>query len=390
MIRATRGFDECDYNGAALSFAGFTRTFNQGSMVTGRDGIGQALFVENTAFGTVNYIDIFDSQSTWGFNMDFQWSGGSQPNMVWYTIGYLGTVLFSLKLRADGTMDLLDSLGSVLVNTGSTSTGFSPGQYCTLELKVSFGVSGTASLWKNGVLAANKNAINFGSTLPDRMGFQMTGFGPPGLIIDNYLIYDGQPGFNGQYGRQRILSILPTADLQGGEWLPTPPGPSFATVNDHNGSTGGSPNGDVNYIKGQATGPDAVFTMAASPCSGLILGLSWNACARPDPTVGTPGLDFVYIPTLVTIVVGHKPVTAVGQLNPDAPVATDNYFTYQVPKETNPNTSSGWLDQEIPDGAFGVGASASPDQRVTAFYLEKVIDLTGKPFDCGGGGVYSF
>lgn len=391
MIRGSHGFDLCNYQGAALGFKGFHQTFNQGSIITGRDGIGGALFIENTAFGTVDYLDIIDPQGTWGFNMDWQWSGGSQPDMVWYTIGLTGSTLMSLKLRSDGTMDILGPTGSVLRNTGSTSTGFTPGQWCTLELKAVFGTSGSVQLWKNGTLAATVSGVNFGAVNPDRMGFQMTGFGPPGLVIDNYLIWDGQSGdpFTGQYGRQRILSIEPVEDLQAGEWQPSTPGPSFAMVDDFDGTAGGSPDGDATYLKALGTGPDAVFEMATSPCQGLILSLIWNACLRPDPSTATPTVDLVFIPTLSTLVVGSKAVVAVGYLNTDAQPATIDYFTYQQPVPLNPNTGQGWGDTDIANAAFGVGAAASPDVRLTSFYLEKVIDLTGKPFDCGGG-TYAF
>lgn len=387
MIRFCDGFDLCTYTGAALKYNGYNATFNQGQMITGRDGLGQALWLFNTAFGEANYTVILDAQSTYGFNMDWQWSAGSPSTREWYRIGYLGTTLLSLRYRPDGTMDILGPLGAVLVNTVATSTTFTPGVYCTLELVAAFGTSGTVSLFKNGVLAATKSGVNFGSVLPDRHTFRFQGFGPPGIVLDNLIIWDGQSGdpFTGQYGRQRILSIEPAADLQAGEWSPSVPGPSFAMVDDNPSSSGGSPNGDINYLLALGTGPDAVFSMAKSDCSGLVLALAWNACARPDPTSANPLLDFVYIPALATLTVGNQRVAAVGHLNPDAPFATIDYFTYQVISKTNPVSGSNWQDTEISDGAFGCGAVATPQVRMTAFYLEKIIDLTGKPFNCGGG-----
>src|SRR5580658_5685975 len=100
---------------------------------------------------------------------------------------------------------------------------------------------------------------------PDTLGFQMSGFGPPGIIIDNYIVWDGQPGdpFTGQYGRQRILTSEPTADLQPSEWTPSTPGPSFAMVDDQPLTAGGSPDGDATCLTATGTGPDAVFDMAA-------------------------------------------------------------------------------------------------------------------------------
>jgi hypothetical protein len=388
VIRLTDGFDLCSYFGAALKYNQFNRTFNQGAMIAGRDGIGQALWIQNTAFGIVNYSAKFDSQNVWGFNMDWQWSGGSQPDMVWYQISIGGSdVLFSLRLRSDGTMDLLGPLGSTLANTGSTSTGFAPGQWCTLELKVTFGTAGQAELRKNGVRAAITPAVNFGATLPDTHSFGMEDFGPPGPVLDNLIIWDGQAGdpFTTFYGRQRILSSEPIADLQPGEWQPSTPGPSYPMVDDHNGIPGSSPDGDTTYLEALATGPDAVFEMQATPCSGLILALVWNACMRPDPNTAVPGVDMVFIPLLSTIVVGHASVAGVGYLNPDLPAATIDYLTYQGIVATNPQTGSNWGDQDIANATFGVGAAAAPQVRLTAFYLEKVIDLTGLPFECGGG-----
>lgn len=393
MIRFTFGGDLCSYGGAALAFNAFNKTFNQGAMIAGRDGLGQALWLFNTAFGQCNYEIALDPQSTWGFNMDWQQSGGAPIVQEWFRISIGATVILSLITKADGTMDIVGPLGAVLRNTGTTGTTFTPGQYCTLELKATFGTSGVVELRKNGVTAAITSTVNFGAVLPDHITvLRFAGFGPPGFIVDNVIVWDGQPGdpFTGFYGRQRILSILPVADLQGGEWQPSSPGPSFAMVNDGPLSAGGSPNGDTNYLLALGTGPDAVFTMDKSDCSGLILALSFNACTRPDPTSATPSFDFVYVPVLATIVVGHKIIAAVGQWNTDAPVATKDYLDYQAVVPLNPVSSSGWLDAEIASGAFGVGASATPQQRLTAFYLEKVIDLTGKPFDCGGAGIYSF
>lgn len=392
MMRHTDGFDLATYQGAILKYKGYNATFNQGAMVAGRDGIGQALELFNTAFGEANYIVPLDAQSLWGFNMDWQWSGGTQPDMEWYRIAIGATVLLSLMTRTDGTMDILGPSGTLLVNTGSTSTGFQPGVWSTLELKVQFGVSGSVELRKNGVTAAVKSAVNFGATLPDtHTVLRLEGFGPPGFIIDNLIVWDGQTRagdpFNDFYGRQRILSIEPDADLQPGEWQPSTPGPSVNMVADDPSTPGGSPDGDLTYLLAQATGPDAVFEMASSPCSGLILGLIWNACMRPDPNTATPGVDFVFIPRLSTLVVGHQTVTAAGDLT-EVPALLD-YLTYQVITSQNPDTMTGWQDTDISDGSFGVGASASPQLRLTAFYLEKLIDLTGKPFNCGGG-TYSF
>lgn len=387
MIRLTDGFDLCTYFPAAVKYSAFQRTFNQGSLITGRDGIGQALWIENCAFGSVQYLSKIDPQSTWGFNMDWQWSSGIQPTIIWYTIGYLSTTLFSLRLRPDGSMDLLGPGNALLVNTvAQKGIAFAPATWYTLELKVTFGTSGTAQLWQNGVLAAQATGIDFGTTNPDTLGFGFSGFGPPGPIIDNYVVWDGQSGdpFTGQYGRQRILSSEPIADLQSGEWTPSTPGPSFAMVDDSPSTAAGSPDGDTTFLAALPTGPDAVFEMAATPCSGLILSLAWNACMRPNPLTATPSVDFVYYPNAVQVV-GNKNLAAVGDLNPDAPVALQNYFTYQVPVPQNPATMTNWTDQDIANGTFGVGAAASPQVNLTAFYLEKVIDLTGKPYECGGG-----
>lgn len=384
MIRFADGFDLCGYFPGALKYAGYNNGFNQGVMATGRDGIGQALSIENNAFGQVIYESILDQQSRWGFNMDWQWSGGVQPEIVWYTIGFFGTVLLSLQLKGDGTMDILGPSLSLLVNTGSTGTTFQPGEWNTLELVCNFGTSGDVTLWSNGVLAATKSGVNFGATLPDRLGFQQSGFGPPGQIIDNYIVFDGQPGaITGQRGRCRILSSEPVADLQGGEWNPSTPGPSFVMVDDGPATSGGSPDGDDTYLLALATGPDAVFEMAGTDCSGLILALAWNACMRPDPVTAMPSVNYVYAPA-ATLAVGTGTVIATGAFT-NSPFACDNYFTYQQVVEQNPVSTSNWTDADIANGTFGMGAAAAPQVRMTAFYLEKIIDLTGMPFECGGG-----
>jgi len=256
MIRFVDGFDECTYQGAALKYKGYNASLNQGSMVTGRDGIGQAIELFNTAFGEANYVVPLDAQSTWGFNMDWQWSGTPLEEMEWYRISIGTTILLSLKARSDGTMDILGPLGTLLVNTGSTSTGFAPGVWSTLELKVSFGTAGAVELRKNGVMAAMKSPVNFGATLPDtHTVLRFEGFGPPGIIIDNLIIWDGQTRagdpFTDFYGRQRILSIEPIADLQANEWQPSTPGSSYPMVDDDPSTPGSSPDGDLTYLLAQ-------------------------------------------------------------------------------------------------------------------------------------------
>jgi hypothetical protein len=389
-VRFYDGFDLCGFFPGALKYSGYNNGFNQGSLITGRDGLGQALWIENNAFGEVIYRVDLDPQNVWGFNMDWQWSSGAQPDMVWYTIGYLTTTLLSLQLRSDGSMSILGPSATELVNTSQTSTAFQPGEWSTLELVATFGTSGSVFLYKNGILAAHVTGVNFGTTLPTFLAFQQSGFGPPGQIIDNYVIFDGQPGaITGQYGRVRVLSSEPTADLQGGEWMPSVPGPSFAMVDDGPSTPTGSPDGDDTYLLAQATGPDAVFAMQGTQCTGLILALAWNACMRPDPTTATPEVDMVYLPTLSTLVVGSVDVVATGAFT-SAPVACDNYFTYQQVVEINPNTGTNWQDVDILNGSFGVGAAANPQVRLTAFYLEKLQDLTGKPFSGCGGGSYAY
>ncbi len=386
MIRFVDGFDLCDFSvGSPLKYPGYQVTFSQGRMIAGRDNVGRAIAIENSAFGEVFYETILDSQPVWGFHMDFQWEQAPFVAMQWYRIGGLAGTAFALNLRTYGKMDLIGPLGSVLA---TTSAPFAVGTFSTLELKVQFSHTGRVELRNNGVTVAAVN-VDFGTfadnPLPDRMGFHYQAFAKQGLVIDNYVVWDGQvvagDPFHDFYGRVQVQTLRASLDATSG-WTPKTGNSDVAMVFDSSPSP--SPDGDTTYIAPTGTGTDALLDMAAPDCVGLIIALAFNVCAKPTAP-SNPTIDLVCQLNGPTQVVGNVSPQPVGNLNPFNPVSMVDYLTYQVIVLNSPATGAVWNSQEIADGSFGVGASANTDVRVTAFYLEQVIDLTGRAFDCGGG-----
>ena len=126
MLRRTHGFDLCDGNGAVLFFDSYEASFMQDSMVTGRDGLGQAIWLFNTAFGEADFLDELDPQPIWGFHMDYQMSGtvvgGASPEMEFYRIyNDTGTPIMSLYQRGDGLMEIWNNGGGGWKRSGRSA-----------------------------------------------------------------------------------------------------------------------------------------------------------------------------------------------------------------------------------------------------------------------------
>jgi hypothetical protein len=96
MIRFVDGFDLCSFGQCSpVKYNGYQVSFSQGRMLNGRDNVGQAIAIENSAFGEVFYETILDSQPVWGFHMDFQWEQSPFVAMQWYRIGGLAGTAFA-------------------------------------------------------------------------------------------------------------------------------------------------------------------------------------------------------------------------------------------------------------------------------------------------------
>lgn len=383
-LRGVDGFDCCDYQQADVKYNSYFGTFNQGNIVPGRRS-GNALQILNTAFGESNWTVALGSQNTWGIHMDVSFAGFQA--MEFFRISAGATTILALRTRPNGLIDIYAR--GVLAMTASQA--LIAGVWNTLELRIDVGAVNRAELRYNGTAVA-AGGVNWGSPtlIPDRVSFRFAGF-PPGYTIDNYVIWDGQTTdpYSDFLGPVNVDTLLPVSDASApGAWTPSSGTTLWQMVADHQGISGGAPDGDLSYI---TPGPtyDALFALSASPCIGKVLAVALNACSRP--IIGNQTLQFLFQGTgpernLGTVLT--KPAGTWGAPGSGIPVALVNYATYQVLAALNPDTAAGWIDQEINNGSWGVGAAGTP-QRVSAVYLEKLTSMTPQPYNCGSGN-YSF
>lgn len=388
MIRFVDGFDVCEYNQVALKYEGYDQGFDQGFVTGGRDGAGNSMEILNTGFGEVSYTKILDPQSRWGFHADVQFAGSHFATVDWYLIAAVdpgtGAVvpILTLRILPSGLMSIMQSATGVAIAT--TSTPITANAWHTIEFRCDF--PGQAVLKIDGTQAAS-GSVGSGVALPSRLTFRWQVFGPPSIIVDNYVIFDGQgSSFTDFLGRVRVTSLLPTADVQTA-WTPSAGAGAYAKVNDAFGTPHGAPDGDWGYIS-PASAADQLFDVQPSPCFGLNFAVAANVCARPGS--GDQSLSVICQLSRTRQVLGTVTFTPVGQVNPNADAALTNYFTQQVIAEENPDTGDVWIDAQITNAWFGLRAlTANQPIRVSAFYLEKVTSLAGLPYTCGGGS-YAF
>lgn len=397
MLRGVDGFDLCDYGRVFLKYNRYADGFNQGNVVSGIGG-GQAVQSFNSAFDPTGaqFVRQYDSQPVWGLHFDYMQAGGSgvvTPRAFeFYRITLAGALFFSLHQRNDGRFDMFGP-GSALI--GTTAIGITPNVNVNVQVLINFGTSGSVQVLfndSNALGVVTSIPFNFGASLPDtHMWFWNGGFGPPGIQLDNYVVWDGQPGdsFGNAFpGPMSVTSLEPNTDDPSTLWTPSSGTTCVPMVNDFtNRFPGESPDGDFTTIAPSTLAAQG-FLMKTSPCFGLVLGVAMNACARPlsapqllDFQVGIGGNIYV---------VGNATVSTPFFPRPGGvPPQLQNYQTYQVLVGNSPASGSNWNDAEINGASWGLGAGVSPNQLITAFYLEKVTSLRPQPFNCGGGN-YSF
>lgn len=385
------GFDLVDYPRVFLKYNGYTSQFDQGQMTAGNGG-GNAFVSFNSAF-SVNggqWTKILGSSvSQLGVHLDYRQFGGSTfSTWDFFKVSVGSTDLLTVHQRGDGHLQFFGPLSGLIATTVNPIV---LGAWSNIVMLLSFGVTGSLQVFINGVnaLAVAIEPANFGSSNPDRATFFFNaGFGPPGITIDNYFLFDGASN----PGPCHVDSLLPIADSPSTVWIPAVTSPAVITpsctgmVNDVLGRfPGEGPDGDFSYMIPSVAGNQS-FQMAASRCYGLVLGVALNACGRPNTGFSPQQFNFVVQLSAGLQVVGTGTLVNVGAIASD-PHLTD-YQTVQALMPTSPATGGNWVDAEITNGAFGVG-SIELQQRITAFNLEKITSLTPQPFSCGGAS-YSY
>ena len=383
------GFDLVNYDEAFLKYNGYVDGFNQGAMIPGNGG-GNALITFNSAFDPVGalFCKILGFVSTLGIHIDFKQSSGVTWGVYdWYTVNFAdGSVCMKIHQRADGLMDFHGPAGLI----ATTVVPLIVTAWSNLVILVTFGTTGGVQCFINGINAfsAASEPCNFGSSLPDRAQFFWNaGFGPPGIAVDNYFLYDGLENV----GPCHVDGLIPISDSPATVWIPgatspdTPGSTCASMVNDTFARPGGAPDGDYTYMSPVATG-NQTFQMQRSPCYGVVLAVAMNACGRPIVGFSPQQFNFVLILSLGLQSVGTGILVSIGAI--DSNPELKDYQTVQTCLPLSPATEQTWLDAEITNGNFGVG-SIELNQRHTAFNLEKITSLTPQPFNCGGAS-YSY
>lgn len=373
MLRLCDGFDIVSADRVRQKYSGYNSTFDQSFVSPGRDS-QNCFIVLNTAFGEANYTAIFDRQGVWGLHADVRISRAGTSNNInspvtIFTIGDSLTTSFSVRLLPTLLLELRNAVTNGLIATSTAPLIYE--QWHTIELRATCGGTAYIELHLDGATVAAGNTGLGGAGTPDRVTFRWQVFGPPSISIDNYVIYDGQPGdqFSNFTGRIRITSMLPTADVST-SWTPSSGGSCFAMVNDAVGRAGGAPDNDGTYIT--PTAADQLFSVETPPCYGLIYALAVNVAARYQSSSA--------VTALAQLAAGPR---TLGTIN-----AAAAYSIQQVFSAVDPDVGGAWRDAVIASGWFGL-RSVVGGPRVSALFLEKVVSLVPRPYDCGIGN-YSY
>lgn len=366
MIRFVDGFDFCSVVGSEYKYI-VPPSFKQVFMRDGRAGPpSRCIEIANTAFGETDWTCNIPGAalSTAGFHMNLKIG----PNRFMFCDWYVFGSVLAIRLLANGHLQFLHVPSGTILDT--TAAPLVLDQWYTAECKVVFGTSGSAEMRLDQATVLSVPHFNFGAVANiSSVTHRWQVFGPPSLFVDDYVVWDGQPGNISDFiGPLRVTSLLPIDDAFL-SWVPSSGAVAYAMVNDNLGRAGGSPDGSGTYIT-PATRAQ-LFDMQPPPCFGRNLAVVENIAMIPN------GAD--------------RSVDGVVQLGAHlytlgSPTTTGNvYRTYQAISEMSPDTGDYWTDVEIANGWWGVRAPATDPTRVTAFYLEKVTSLSNLPYNCGGG-----
>jgi hypothetical protein len=385
VLRFSDGFDMISGSGdVPIKYNGWLTGFFAGGILPGQ-GSPQALWMENSGGGVGQSFDVvIGTQDTIGAHMDYQ------PTSPLFSIEWLifkngGAPILAFALNSvTGQMKIFGPGGSLI---GTTVYAFTAGVWANLQVLANFGTNGSVAIYVNGANALSQPSIpvNFGTLLPDRVGFCAQGY-----ILDNYVVWDGQPGDffgNAMPGPMQIAPLPPTADVAT-NWVPNVSGDTCTQmVNDLVGVASGSPDGDLTVIFPGTQ--NQMFTMTAAQCFGLVLGVTMNTVIRAFESFDS--VDFLINGMGGSGVVGGATINFPSYVN-DPGLGPNNiglYQVYQITLGVSPNTGTQFTDAEINGDEWGFGCLPSYHLQVTQFYLEKITSLAGLPFNCGGGS-YSF
>jgi hypothetical protein len=406
MLEFFDGFGVVDSQGVAIKYNGFTiPTFCQGSIVAGPPSpsnsgpAASAYWLFNTAFGQAEFVHIWDSgaQTTVGFHMDFQinvggTSGASDPvgpYGEWFRFEAATGQSITLKFAGGGHLQIL-APGGVLIDTAAFT--FINNTWYTLEFKT--GQHGY-ELRVNGARKASGGSIT--AYRMDRAMFRQQNFGPPGLQITNYVLWDDRPGdgYTDFLGNVWITTLFPfqSTNLV---WPVTGSSDRALAIRDKPGQDPyGAPDGSYSYLNPvagaiQKFNVSAYTSQQSIPCYGPVMAVAFNACCRRNLNIDQI-LQFTAATKQTDRAAGQ--VTVKAWTSPANPFQAylNGFTTSQVICPLDPETGETWIDGQMQHGVFGMKAdSSNTGLDISQFYLEKLVSLNGGRYVCGGNLNYSY
>lgn len=377
------GFDNCEFNTSTLKYPGASLSaIFQGTIQTGIFSTGMRS-IDNTGGATASLPVIFGTQSIVLWAEHIQIAAASFTQQTFLILGASGAPLLQLQIQADGTIQLLDGSGGTLGTTPALSLNTS----YWLECNAKYGTSAEIEVWF-GLAGAiptrviHLTGVNLTSTLPDRFTTVWSSPSAYRLREDNVQVW-AATALSDRNGPACVTGQIVGALVNAGGWTKGAGSSILQAVADRD-SAGYAhvPDGTASY---DVTGPGFLsFNPATSPCTGLVLAESVNLVAAPvDPT---PTISGCVKERVSTTVLGTKTVVdSTNTLVPGTP-ALFGFAAYQFIAMLNA-AGQNWNDAQIITSQWG--AQAAGMLQITQIYLEKVVDLTGRKFNCGQNS-YSF
>jgi hypothetical protein len=371
--------------------------------------LDQGFFLFNTAFGEANFQRTFDQQPTWFYALDFQMAGvpamAPYPVMEWcrFTQGAKpsGVKLCSLTTTATGQMTVTFYDGTPSENplvSFTTTATLAANQYTHLDFTATFTGSGSFILrfFSGGVpsIVLQNTGVGLGLLypLPDTVTVvRWQGFGPPGVAIDNTVIWDAQnngDGFTGLMPQQRVTTVVMTEDLNA-NWSPFLAAP---TLNQDAVSPlrFNTPMSDYDYAIPNNGNAVQLFNAGAVPCYGLINAVALNVDAKAVPPIGS--LPQITLLCRETVALNPMGVFSLLNLFPSSISSlVRGYWNFQAIAARSLQTGNVWQANNLSQIAWGMQADpGNLPERVSAVYLEVLTDVSGLSFTCGGPSNYSY
>ena len=327
----------------ALRYDVLGSLFAIGGCYIGTGRFGGGLVVRSYAVRT------FDYQATWTVGMAIK---GGQVDGYTRLITLVDGTTVQCEVGLNSLGQLYVGRGWTSVYTDCTSTpGYAPLAYLAtkptvfdttgwhyIELSATIGASGSYNVQVDGLSVLSASGVNTQASGTAGANRVQIGWNN-GLSVDDLYICDGQGSapWNGLLGDVRVQALLPAADGDLAQFVPSTGTSHFALVDEV------PPNGDTDYVSSANAGDVDLYQMGdVAAVSGDVLGVQVLASARKDDA-GTRTLT----PVIKTGGVEHDG-TAVA-------LGTSYAYVSQI-WEQNPETSAPWTITEANALQAGVKA----------------------------------